>query len=62
MKHFHTAAASGEPVVQLQKIKLSVLLNAGDYEIIASRCPQLRDLDVDTRTVGDAALLVPAVG
>jgi hypothetical protein len=46
----------------LQKIAISALLRAGDYEIIASRCSQLRELCVDPGTVDDAALLALAAG
>jgi hypothetical protein len=46
----------------LQKITIPALLRAGDYEIIASRCSQLRELCVDPGTVDDAALLALAAG
>jgi F-box/leucine-rich repeat protein 2/20 len=46
----------------LQKITIPALLRAGDYEIIASRCSQLRELYIDSGTVDDAALLALAAG
>jgi hypothetical protein len=37
-------------------------LRAADFEIIASRCPQLRELHVDSNSVGDAELFVLGAG
>jgi hypothetical protein len=46
----------------LQKIKLPTMLIAGDFEIIGSRYPELRELDVLPCSFDDAALLILATG